>query len=91
MIFVWCFLQDGTLILRVKDNGVGMDEETLQHLQNASFEHRMENRDSYGVVNVDERLRLFFKDRYQMLIESKKNMGTELTIRIKMGMESCTD
>lgn len=91
MIFVWCFLQDGVLILRVKDNGVGMEEETLRHLQTASFEHRMENRDSYGVVNVDERLRLFFKDRYQMLIESKKNMGTELTIRIEMGMESCTD
>lgn len=91
MIFVWCFLQDDVLILRVKDNGVGMEKETLRQLQTASLEHRMENCDSYGVVNVDERLRLFFKERYQMLIESKKNMGTELTIRIEMGMESCTD
>lgn len=91
MIFVWCFLQDDVLILRVKDNGVGMEKETLRQLQTASLEHRIENRDSYGVVNVDERLRLFFKERYQMLIESKKNMGTELTIRIEMGMESCTD
>ncbi|MGN0354697.1 MAG: sensor histidine kinase [Muricoprocola sp.] len=90
MIFVWCFLQEGELILRVKDNGIGMDETTLQHLKDDFKEKKPEMRESYGVINVDERLRLFFKERYSMKIESKTNMGTELTIKIEMGNDTCT-
>ena len=91
IIFVWCFLQEDTLYLRVKDNGIGMDEDVLQYLQQASASKGVENRENYGIVNVDERLRLFFGNRYSMVIESKPDMGTEFTIKIKMETRSCTN
>lgn len=84
-ISVWCYLHQNTLLLRVKDNGAGMNASELDTLTADIEAIDVKQRNSYGMVNVNERLRLFFKERYSLSIESKPNMGTEVTIRIKDG------
>lgn len=84
-ISVWSYLHKGTLILKVKDNGIGMNSQELNSLTDDMEAVDVKQRSSYGMVNVNERLQLFFKERYSISIESKPNMGTEVIIRIKNG------
>jgi two-component system sensor histidine kinase YesM len=73
------------LILSVTDDGSGMDEETASKLL---IEPRPELRSdgsgsSYGLFNVNERIRLFAGVGYGVSIRSKLDEGTEVTVRIK--------
>jgi two-component system, sensor histidine kinase YesM len=68
------------LLLKVKDNGIGMDEEKLQtllHPKPASKE-----RGGVGVRNVHERLRLYFGSEYGLSYSSTPGVGTIAYIRI---------
>ena len=68
--------------IRVTDDGLGMSEEQLMHLREQLRSNDVRSRDSYGVLNVYERLRLFFRDRCGMEIDSAPNDGTRVTITI---------
>jgi two-component system sensor histidine kinase YesM len=71
--------------IRVTDDGVGMSEEQLAHLRTQIESNDVTSRDSYGVLNVYERLRLFFRDKCQMKIDSTPGEGTCVTITIDGG------
>ena len=65
----------------IEDNGKGIDERVLMQLNN----WRLENLDSqsnngHGVRNVDERMRLFYGEKYGLIICSMKNEGTVIKI-----------
>jgi two-component system sensor histidine kinase YesM len=68
--------------IRVTDDGLGMAEEQLNHLRAQLESNDVLSRDSYGVLNVHERLRLFFRDRCRMEIDSAPDEGTRVTITI---------
>jgi len=63
---------DGKLRILVEDDGVGITEAKLATL----FEHGI------GVSNVDQRLRLFFGNRYRLWMDSKPGEGTRTEIEI---------
>jgi two-component system sensor histidine kinase YesM len=73
------------LILTVQDNGVGMDEETLQRCKallrtDERDEHR--NRSpNIGLSNVHYRLQYLYGTQYGLHIFSKENEGTVVTLR----------
>lgn len=69
------YMQDGLLYLSVEDNGIGMDDER---------KHQILTQESkgYGVFNVNERLKLFYGNEYELQIESELGKGTRTTVRI---------
>ena len=76
------------LLIRVSDNGVGMDEETLARLnsrlgKNALGVQKEEQRKGgLALVNVDHRIRLLFGDEYGLHIFSALGFGTDVEVTI---------
>lgn len=79
--------EDGNLVINIKDNGPGMDEETIDYLRNlwdtASDEYHKETR-SVGLYNVFRRLALTYQNAVSVTILSKLGEGAEFIIRIKL-------
>lgn len=67
------------LILRVTDNGQGMNVERLHEIQSAI---RTGERAGFGLSAVAERLRLYYGSEYGMEIRSEEGRGTVVEIRI---------
>lgn len=72
--------RDQNVVLMVKDNGVGMDEETLAHI----FEKHKVNyySNGVGVYNVQKRLQLYYGSEYGITYTSIKGQGTTAVITI---------
>ena len=71
--------QDGrNAVIEIKDDGVGMDEETLAHI----FEKHKVNYHSngVGVYNIQKRLSLYYGQEYGLRYESEKGKGTTVTV-----------
>lgn len=68
---------DGILQLKISDNGKGFDIRELQ-LRRASHEKLS----GIGIVNVEERLRLYVEEPFGMHINSEPQQGTVTTIRL---------
>ena len=75
-------------LVRVSDDGVGMDEETLNRINSqlgrGGFSARMEdgNRTGLALVNVDNRIRLIFGEEYGLHVYSMPNLGTTVEITL---------
>ena len=72
-------LEDSCLVIRIRDNGCGMDENTLQHLLDGG---NREGKSGYGLYNVDQRIKLAYGTMYGLSFESKVGEGTCVTIRL---------
>ncbi|MGI6000210.1 MAG: histidine kinase, partial [Candidatus Merdisoma sp.] len=74
------FREEGSIILRVQDDGRGMDQDTLEHI----FEKHVRDTKSNGVglQNVHERIRLYYGTAYGLSFESEPGKGTTVRIRI---------
>ncbi len=72
--------QNGTsLLLKIRDNGAGMDPQKLRELQE---DLSSESRGGLGLKNVSRRIRLYCGEEYGLHFESSPGMGTEVTIRL---------
>ncbi len=67
------------IFLKVTDDGVGMDEETLKHIMDKG---RTNSHGGYGVRNVDARLRLTFGEEYGLQYTCIEGKGVCVTIRL---------
>ena len=72
--------EEGRVHISVADNGCGMDPKMLEALRDGISKGEVSRKDSYGLKNVNERLRLFFQDNYEMKIESGPGVGTSVNI-----------
>lgn len=73
------FLDEGNVVcITIEDDGVGMDEETLYHVLDGSIRSRGS---SYGIKNVNARIRIMFGEEYGLFYDSKKGEGTKITLR----------
>jgi two-component system sensor histidine kinase YesM len=72
----------GLLILSVEDDGVGMDEGQREALRDIIAGDRPSpgGSESFGVYNVNERLRLSFGPEFGVRFESAKGEGTRVEI-----------
>jgi two-component system sensor histidine kinase YesM len=89
-ITVEATVEQGKLLLRVRDDGVGLSAERLEEMERLLAEP-MESLDtsgsakdkgskSYGMLNVQARLRLSFGAEYGVKLESNEGQGTCVTI-----------
>ncbi len=76
------------LIFIVCDNGKGMTEETLkklrENIQKDSNERKM---NSFGLANINSRIKHYYGEEYGLYIESEENVGTEATVVIRKYVE----
>lgn len=68
---------DRSIRFVVRDNGIGMNEETVGKLNAGAYEHAS---GGYGIRNVKRRIELYFGEPYDLLIESSPGQGTTVTI-----------
>lgn len=71
------------IVLIVEDNGLGMETERLIKLRSSLINKDAALTDSYGIMNVNERLQLYFKKGCSFEVDSELNKGTKITIVIK--------
>lgn len=85
LLIVHGYAQDNHAVLEIIDNGIGMDEETLEHI----FEKHKVNYHSngVGVYNVQKRLQLYYGSDYGITYKSRVGEGTMATITIPMNQE----
>ena len=82
-------LTEKRLIIRISDDGVGMDEETLAKLNRRLGKSRNdmayageEKKGGIALANVNNRIRLLFGEEYGMHIYSVYQKGTDVEITI---------
>lgn len=76
-------LKEGQLFIIVRDNGAGMEPEQLAALRQRLEEQTDTGDDNHiGIVNVLERIHLYFGAQYGMTIDSSPSVGTTVTIRL---------
>jgi two-component system sensor histidine kinase YesM len=67
--------EEEKVILTLEDNGLGMDELQVKNI--------MENKTTgIGVRTTKERLRVFYGDEHEFIVESKKDKGTKIIIKM---------
>ena len=79
--------ENGAVIFEVTDNGLGMKKEQVKALENTLMDSKGEKMDSYGVKNVDERIKIFFGSDYGLTFYSDYGVGTRVEIKIPKVME----
>lgn len=77
-------LMGDIIVLAVEDNGIGMEQEALQALAKKVKQRRIgENIEgSFGLCNVDERLRLNYGPEYGLTFHSKHGEWTKVEVTI---------
>jgi len=79
-IVVTASVENDTLVLRVKDDGVGIKDDELEAINN-TLENLSGKRTGYGLFNVNERIRLSYGNEYGIALKSVPGKGTEVIIR----------
>ena len=72
------------LIIRIEDDGVGMDAEKVDHINHVINLRRMESDENsgVGVKNVNQRIEFVYGDEYGVRLSSSSNQGSSCIITI---------
>lgn len=70
------------LILTVWDNGLGIDKDRLEDINEALMRGETQPDLGYGIYNVNERIRLYFGEEYGLSLESVEGSYTKAVIVI---------
>ncbi len=84
--------EEGDLVIQVRDNGRGFDTRQYQMEQEAKEKSGIgEGREKIGLRNVAVRIRHIYGESYGVRIESEKNKGTLIEIRVPAEVkQECT-
>jgi two-component system, sensor histidine kinase YesM len=78
-IFIYSYSEGPDISIVVQDNGAGMEQELVDQLnQGGALSHK----GSYGIMNINHRLKLYFGEAYGLVFASAPGRGTSVTIRI---------
>lgn len=73
---------ENDLEISVFDNGEGMDKDTLEKLRDSVENHPEHEAKHIGLWNIEKRVHLTYGEAYGLTIQSKKRLGTMITLRI---------
>ncbi|ANE46415.1 hypothetical protein SY83_09135 [Paenibacillus swuensis] len=87
-ISVQGYTDNNRIYLKVTDNGVGMTEELVQAILS---ENREGSQVSFGLYNVNHRIKLYFGEEFGLQIHSKLGQGTEVCVVLPLQEEELKD
>jgi two-component system sensor histidine kinase YesM len=82
------YIKEDNLVFEVADDGIGMNQEQLEKLRSKLLcEQQLmlddKNLDNgYGLINVNERIKLYYGRKYGLTVESEISKGTIIFISI---------
>lgn len=76
-------IEGNNRVFTIADNGKGMDPDTIRRVLELKDGPR-DKFQSIGITNVNQRIKLLYGHDYGMHIESQKNDGTTVTIRLPL-------
>jgi len=84
--------ENGDLLFTISDNGIGMEEELARKLLTEARSEPSEHSggSSYGLFNVNERIKLYAGEEYGLGISSEPGAGTVVTVRLKAAKEGAS-
>lgn len=77
-IAIRVYSEGDDIVMEVEDNGVGMSEEQVDDL----LKHDITDAHGIGVKNVNDRVRIYFGERYGISVRSELDEGTCVSVRI---------
>ncbi|OKP86928.1 histidine kinase [Paenibacillus helianthi] len=77
LITITAELQEGMIVIRISDNGLGMNQETLKTILSGG---KTSGGSGVGVRNVNERIGLVYGREYGLTFESEIEEGTTVTV-----------
>jgi two-component system, sensor histidine kinase YesM len=88
-IRIKAYSEEECICFVVEDTGIGMDAQTLEklkkHVFESSTEELAEEKSGFGLRNVNHRIKLYYGSRSSMTIESVKEVGTTITLKLPIG------
>ncbi|WP_379131207.1 sensor histidine kinase [Paenibacillus sp. sgz500958] len=84
VIMIRCWLERGALQITVKDNGTGVSEEDLDHLETALRSTDGTEHEEIGLRNVRARLRLQISEQADLTIGNNPEGGVTVTLTIPL-------
>ena len=73
---------DECLIVKVKDDGVGIEPDKLEIINHKLALSEENNGKSIGMINVNQRIKIHYGKQYGLSIESKFGKGTIVTLSL---------
>ncbi len=80
-ITISSYLENDFLYFSVEDNGLGMDEETLEKLRSGAVTSRKMG-SGIGYKNINERIKIYFGDEYGLEVYSELDEGTKVLVKL---------
>ncbi|MEG1441516.1 MAG: ATP-binding protein, partial [Oscillospiraceae bacterium] len=91
------YIQGDDLIIEVVDDGVGIEKENVDKLNesfnidNNMYFDEEENNERIGMENVNRRIRLLCGNDYGLMVESEIGEFTRITVRFKLNISEGDD
>ena len=85
-ILVTGYEKGGEIYIDVIDNGIGMAPEQVENLLSGKSYPRKRG-SGIGIKNVDQRIKLYFGEKYGLQIKSEPDVGTKVIIHLPMKLE----
>lgn len=81
------YTQDDSIVISVKDNGVGMSREKIDEILEGIRNPKEGDRDYLALRNIYARLTLVYKERFHFNIESQE--GSYTCVQMRIPVEEC--
>lgn len=76
--------EDDAIILKVEDDGAGMSQERIDQLNSwLRLKERGPEIKAYGILNVNDRIKIAYGDEYGLHYEKRTGGGTVAVVRLK--------
>lgn len=73
------------LLIKISDNGAGMDEEALRRY--CDYTSGEQERGHFGILSVEKRIRILYGEQYGISLSSGEGEGTVVVVRLPAELE----